>query len=70
MLVTKQTLQEKLDMFSTSLDLPEFDVVKQNTFPTHYIIHVEKKADEEHCALWYSLFFVLIHPHLFHVASD
>ncbi|MBA9026444.1 hypothetical protein HNP81_001729 [Peribacillus huizhouensis] len=29
------------------LELPEFEVVNQETFPTHYVVHVEKKAEEE-----------------------
>jgi transposase len=32
-------------MFSVLLDFPEFEVVNQETFPTHYTVHVEKKAD-------------------------
>ena len=36
-------------MFSVLLELPEFEVVNQEIFPTHYVVHVEKKADEERC---------------------
>jgi transposase len=36
-------------VFSVLLELPEFEVVNQETFPTHYLVHVEKKAEEERC---------------------
>ena len=36
-------------MFSVLLELPEFEVVNQEIFPTHYVVHVEKKAEEERC---------------------
>ncbi|RUQ27337.1 ISL3 family transposase, partial [Peribacillus cavernae] len=36
-------------MFSVLLELPEFEVVNQEIFPTHYFVHVEKKAEEERC---------------------
>ncbi|MCM2534511.1 transposase family protein [Neobacillus pocheonensis] len=36
-------------MFSVLLELPEFEVVKQETFDTHYLVYVEKKTVEERC---------------------
>lgn len=33
-------------MFSVLLELPEFEVVKKGTFDTHYLVYVEKKAEE------------------------
>lgn len=36
-------------MFSVSLELPEFEVVNQEILPTHYLVHVEKKDEEERC---------------------
>ncbi|MDQ0220150.1 transposase family protein, partial [Peribacillus cavernae] len=36
-------------MFSVLLELPEFEVVNQEIFLTHYFVHVEKKAEEERC---------------------
>jgi transposase len=36
-------------MFSVLLELPEFKVVKQDFYDSHYLIHVEKKADKERC---------------------
>jgi transposase len=36
-------------MFSVSLELPEFEVVNQTIFSTYYLVHVEKKVDEERC---------------------
>ncbi|KIL46727.1 hypothetical protein [Jeotgalibacillus soli] len=34
-------------MFSVLLELPEFEVIKQEIVSTHYVVHVKKKADEE-----------------------
>jgi transposase len=48
MLVTQQTLGG-FHMFSVLLELPEFEVVNQEIFPSHYFVHVEKKAEEERC---------------------
>lgn len=36
-------------MFSVLLELPEFEVVNQEIFSTHYLVHVEKKSDGERC---------------------
>jgi transposase len=36
-------------MFSVLLDLPEFEVVNQEIFPTHYLVYVEKKYQKERC---------------------
>ncbi|WP_257985328.1 transposase family protein [Bacillus sp. V5-8f] len=36
-------------MFSVLLELPEFEVVNQETFPTHYLVHVMKNAEEDRC---------------------
>ncbi|MFK4998357.1 transposase family protein [Bacillus sp. N9] len=36
-------------MFSVLLELPEFEVVNQETFDTHYLVHIEKNTDEERC---------------------
>jgi transposase len=36
-------------MFSVLLELPEFEVVKQEIFDTHYLVHVMKKVEEERC---------------------
>ena len=33
-------------MFSVSL---EFEVVKQDIYPTHYLIQIKKNSDEERC---------------------
>lgn len=36
-------------MFSVLLELPEFEVINQEIFSTHYLVHVEKKSDGESC---------------------
>jgi transposase len=36
-------------VFSVLLELPEFEVVKQDFLDTHYLVHVEKNSDEERC---------------------
>ncbi|MBD1383638.1 ISL3 family transposase [Metabacillus arenae] len=36
-------------MFPVLLELPEFEVVNHEIFPTHYLVHVEKKTLEERC---------------------
>lgn len=36
-------------MFSVLLELPEFEVVNQGIFSTHYLVHVEKKDQSERC---------------------
>lgn len=36
-------------MFSVLLELPEFEVVNQEIFDSHYLVHVEKNADVERC---------------------
>ena len=37
-------------MFSVSLDLPEFEVVKQVFLEDCNLLHVEKNTTEEHCS--------------------
>lgn len=49
MLVTQQTLIGGYHVFSVLLELPEFKVVNQEILSTHYLVHVEKKMDEERC---------------------
>lgn len=49
MLAPHKTLTGGFPVFSVLLELPEFEVVKQEIYPTHYVIHVEKIADEERC---------------------
>lgn len=36
-------------MFSVLLELPEFEVIKQDIFDSHYLIHVEKLETQERC---------------------
>lgn len=36
-------------MFSVLLELPEFEVTKQEIFDSHYLIHVEKTETKERC---------------------
>ena len=36
-------------MFCVSLELPEYEIVKQEILPTHYLVYVEKKDREERC---------------------
>lgn len=48
MLVSQQTLGG-FHVFSVLLELPEFEVVNQEIFSTHYLVHVETKTEEERC---------------------
>lgn len=49
MLVPNQTLIGGFQVFSVLLELPEFEVINQDFLDTHYVVHVEKKAEGERC---------------------